>query len=470
MSIRVDPMRGSRRINSVKNYPSIAIFRTITVLLVILNGVWAEADLLVRFPIDTPAKEMATVTKQLERSLGLHVLGVNAKPIVAQEEAPAAVPAAASEALEKAKAAYKRLALDEVVTLLDGVEGRCLDQAGYDTCRSLLFDVYMIRGMALMAIDSEAEDADQAFRSAHIVEPTRVLDPKKYPPNVLRRFAKAWTDSKAVTVCRLNSAPDEARFLVDGSPTKERAVALTPGSHVIEARLVGHAPLYRLVNIANITPGSVTPDSVTPDSVTPGNITAGVTAAKPSPLDIRFELTPHSDALVWKTLVGRISDPDWQGQDPEVGQLLSRFDISAVVMLSSPRPTGELSAEIAFADRVGVQHLPSITALAPPLSQTFTDGLKRALDIPVAPPPAATPAIVTGPTDTDFMDEIFDTEDEDEDALDEDEDPSVRFGDTDDLEDTSPKFSTVMKSPWLWISLGLVAAIVGGVVVSTQVD
>lgn len=445
MSIRVDPVHGSRRINNVRYYPLIAILRTITVLLVVLYSTLATAELLVRFPEDIPAGKMTTVTKQLERSLGLPVLGVNANPVVPSDNVPAAVPASALEVLKKAKVAYKRLALNEVVALLNGVERLCLDQAIYETCRSFLFDVYMIRGMALMALDSETEEADQAFRSAHIVEPTRVLDPKKYPPNVLRRFAKAWTDTRADAKYSLSSIPEGATFVVDGHSVEGLSVALAPGRHVIEARFAGHESQYRLLDVGT---------------------------APSSRLSVHFELPVQADALVWRMLVGRISDPEWLGQDPEVGKLLSRFDISAVLLLSPSQSTGDLSAAIAFADRPGVQNLPSIELATPSLSQTFADGLKRALDIPVEPPAAAPTMIVTGPADTDvFDDNLFEANEDDDDALDEDEDPSIRFGDTDaPLEDAPPKISSVVKSPWLWISLGVVAAIVGGVVISTQVE
>ena len=385
----------------------------------------------------------------MERAAGVPSLGVLAVQEVQAQPEP--LPPSVGALLEKANAAYRRLDLEAVSSILEGAEAACLEAAPYVTCREFIFNINMVRGMALMAsAGTETAAADQAFRSAHIALPTRILDPKLYPPNTMRAFANAWTASETMprTICDIASKPPRVRVFVDGeaAPGDGAAVSLSPGRHVIEARFLGYEPQYRVVEVAS--------------------------AAAP-PIAVRFELTPESDVVAWKNLIREISNPAWQGKNGEISALLNRFQINYVLLLTPiPNGTPGFQADLVSASENSLHTLPELGPPGADVSEAFSGALMDALGIarPAAPP---VPVFVDGPLGNDDDDEgtIEGDEGEDEDDLDEDEDPSIRFSDANETEDNGERrFVTVLKSPWLWVSVGIVAAIVTGVVVSTQIE
>jgi hypothetical protein len=418
------------------------------ILFVGLSGVDATAEILVRFPAGTDISHVSGTAKALERAVGVPILGVLA--IQESEMTPMPLPPTIGVRLEKARAAYRKLELDTVPAILDGAETACLNAAPYETCREFLFEINMIKGMALLASPGkETSDADQAFRSAHIADPVRVLDPRRYPPNVIRAFANAWTGSEAIpkTDCSIVSNPKGVQLSLNGVPVRGDVLRLAPGRHVIEARFLGFEAQFQLVEIAPGTKG---------------------------PITIRFNLNPETDVVAWKSLIREISNHAWQGRDEQVAALLTRFQISYVVLLARvPEDKDGLKAMLASASDRDFRSLPALYQLGPPVPDTFVSALMDAIGIEKPAAKTDAEAVVIGPSNADGYDSesFFDDEgDHDDDALDEDEDPSVRFIGGVDEEAGERRFTRVMKSPWLWISVGIVAAIVTGVVVSTQVE
>ena len=144
--------------------------------------------------------------------------------------------------------------------------------------------------------------------------------------------------------------------------------------------------------------------------------------------------------------------------------MMARFKIDYVVKVE-PAALGAARLETSLA-RVGEDDLVVLPALGRPgevVSQGFLRELKRAMGIPVVEPKplAVSPAV---PADDDTVGDG---------PLEEEEDPSIRFREPDKEDEAAPadeksEGSKLVRSPWLWVSIGAVAAIVAGFAVTAH--
>ncbi len=396
-----------------------------------------HSDILVRFPRGFDVGRMSEIAKGIERELAVHAIGVvEAEPFV--DHGPSMVPERADARLAKAKTAYKELDLPSVLEILSNAEETCLKEASFAVCRDFLFEVNMLRGTALDAMGSKETAAD-AFRSAHRADFARVVDPRQYPPDIMSAFAKACAAEPApFSGTSLVSVPAGARFLLDGvEVTDPSKVPLHSGTHLLEAALIGFEKGRKIV------------------TVYPSNPPSG---------ELVFQLSPLSHFHAWKALVAYISQPVWRPEEPGVAALLERFRIDAVIAISreSAAPS-TLRGDLALAGKPGMRSLSSPGEIGSPLSEGFLTDIKDALGIAGAPAVVTAPAVNPPPPPA-----VVDDEDQ---AEEEEEDPSIRFNRASETvsEEETRKGIKLLKSPWFWVSVGAIAAIVTGVVVTTQV-
>ncbi len=394
--------------------------------LAVTQLVSAEADILISFPKGVDAAWVQEFTDAVEHSTNMPVVGIVAP--TAEPSPPVTPPQTASDLLATAHAKYKELHLEEVLTTLTGAEAVCLDNAGFEICRSFLFEINLLRGLTLEALN-RSEEAAQAFRSAHLADRSRVVDPRQYPPRILRAFAKACSVPDRTAELTLTSDPAGADFYVNGEIAKS-PTRVGPGRHIVEGRFVGYQRAWKSVDI-------------------------GIDRKRIAAVDLR--LTPKSEMEAWKTLVQQISSASWRPGEQGMAALLNRFKISHVVLLESPHDDGaRYEASLGEPGEADLIVLPSPGRPLEPASEAFHEGLKRVLGIP-------TPAVVAPrpPEEADIPD------DDEANELDEQEDPSLRFTDPEEVPET-PNDSNrrLIRSPWLWISVGVVAAIVTGFAVT----
>lgn len=409
------------------------------VFAITLTGVASSvrADILVRFPKGFDVGQMSEMAKGIERALAVHTIGVvESEPFV--PDAPTAVPKQSEDRLAKARTAYKELDLPSVLNNLAGAEESCLQESSFGVCRGFLFEVGLLRGTALDAM-GDKKAAARAFRSAHRADPTRMVDPRQYPPDILSAFAKACAvEPPPVVRIALVSEPDGARFRLDDDLISDpSAVALHPGTHLLEAELIGFERSRRIV------------------TVDPASPPAG---------ELQFQLTPESHFNAWKALVAHISKPVWHPEAPGVAALMERFRIDAVIRVSR-KPGGPpiLQGDIAVAGKPGTRSLSSPGEIGAPLPEGFLIDIKDALGIVEAPVVEAPVVEAPSPPSPDEEDQA--------EAEEEEEDPSIRFNGADEPrdEEETRKGIKLLKSPWFWVSVGAIVAIVTGVVVTTQV-
>lgn len=405
------------------------------------------ADILVRVPPGTSPEYTAALIEALKQSTGAGAISVSARMPKADKNL-AEPPEELKTKLEEAETAYKRLELEKALLILDGTDVECMKSASFEACRSFLFDSALLRGMSLFAL-SRADDADQEFRSAHAAYPAKVLDPKKYSPNILRAFAAACVenDTAPAAEIRLVADPKESILVVNGKEQSTSNVRLSAGRHVIEARLPGFDETFLFVE--------VTSEGKAADT-------------------IMLRPTPKSDVNAWADLAAAVSRKQWSPTEPGVDLLLSRFSIDSVLMLTLDKDGASMNARLARAGRRDTSELPPLAASENDLSPAFEEALKNELGI--APPRTSPPVVLTGPSNTPPTTYEDDNEEDDsaieDNEEDDEEESSIQYEES--LDDSSnakaERNKKILKSPWLWISVGVVAAIVTGVVVSVQVQ
>lgn len=394
----------------------------------------AAADLLVRFPAGTAEVEMAAVGSALRGALGVPVATWDA---LAVAEAPApAPPDEARAALDGASAAYKRLEFDSALQEIAAVEKSCLAAPVLDPCRPLLFDAHVLRGMIAVA-RGDRETADLAFLSAHAAQPTRVLDPRLYPPTVIRAFSRACADvqQRPAAEVEIASTPAGAVFRLDGAILDSRRPAvLAPGSHVLEAALPGFAPSRRVIDVS---------------------------AAGVGPKSIVIDLAPLPEAAARDALRGLLADPAIDLGRGDLLPLCSRFRFDRVILLERDVKEASFSAEIGAAGETARRSLPSLDIRGGALPADFETALRGALGLAAAKAAAGPPLTpARAPADDDEDDESSQIRERPENMPGQGTPPETETSDA----------KRLLRSPWLWVSVGAVLAVVAGVVIATQVD
>jgi hypothetical protein len=280
--------------------------------------------------------------------------------------------------------------------------------------------------------------AHQYFRSAHLINPAKVVDPRVYPPRTIRAYNSACAAGERIAPAPvvIKSVPTGATFKTDGNPVDPSGnISLSPGRHVVEAILTGYAHTREVIEI----------DA---DGVGPKELT--------------LTLTKLPDLTAWEHLRKEISSPPYDMTRPGLEILFERFDIDHVIILE---PKGEglsgFKALFATPGQLDLTSLPELDLLATPVPIEFVNGLRGALGLAPQeiPPEPKQPRVIVPPLDPNALEE-------DEES----EEASVRFTATDEVPKDDSDLEKIFTSPWFWVSVGIATAMVTGVVVGTQID
>ena len=400
--------------------------------------VGAAADVLLLYPPGMPTSHAEALAASLRSSIGLKVVAAAEKP--APSVASSSPPQVVIEQIASGEAAYKKLNLSEVPVLLDGIEGTCARLASVASCRDIFFEAAMLRAMALSAA-GEPDEAEREYQNAHIAYPSRIPEPKRYSPNVLRAFAAACADLDAQPGIRLRirELPAGSAIFVDGERLKNDEVKVPPGRHVLFARCAGFDDAVRVLDLRE-------------DS------------------DVPMPLAPLNDPDAWEALLSHASRLRNTAADRALLPLLQRFDIDAV-LLARYNSTGDAIQFRLMAD--GKWNSSAFVPL-PVGETTVSSELSAALRAALGPPPQdgpITPA-VSARVSAQTAPSAGEEEDDDGSVIseeDEDENPAIQYQSGNETP-TASKKKNIFKSPWFWISIAATAAIVSGVAVGVQLD
>ncbi len=403
-------------------------------IIVSVYCVSSRASTLVHFPQGTEPDQVAFVVRKIEQTTEVETRGIVAISQTTKEH-PIELPQEAIVALDRARSAYKELDLERASASAEEAEKKCLDNLPVTVCRRLLFDARMLVGMAGAALGNQDMSA-QAFRSAHAVDPSRVADPRIYPPQIVRAFSGACAAGERATPIRIRflSTPLGASFWIDGveaDPSNE--ASLSPGRHIIEASLLGYKSLHRIVEVEL---GASTPKQVA------------------------IKLAPLPEAEAWEEMKKGLSSQFPDISSLGLAALLKRFDIDRIIVFTKDvkHPNG-FDAHLILPGIPGTKPLAGINPSAEPSMPDFVNGLKDALGMtpPPEPEPAGAPPL-----------KISFNDDKEED----DESSSIRLRpeDADESEEEKDDTRKLFTSPWFWVSIGAAVALVAGVVIITQVN
>lgn len=387
------------------------------------------SDVLLVFPEGTSSADVAAATQAVERSSGLPVRGIS---LVARVEEPAerTPPREASGALEEARERFRNLELDGAGAYVKTAREACLGGGVLSRCGTLLFEAELLEGMIEMARGDQPA-AERSFRTAHSFEPERVVDPRKYPPKTVAAFNRACSREGGGFPLEVSAKPEGAAILVNGESVEGGGLhAGDVDMVVVEASMLGYRPAL-----------------------------VGVARPKEGVARASFELEPVPKDAAWQDLKEALASAGATG-DRDVTAVLKRFGIDHVVFLDRAGEGAGASyrAGLAALGQRTPAPLAEVTG-SMELGEVLGEALKRALGVGGSPegdePERLVPMILEpGPDEVD---------DDMEDSL-------ARFGDVDGSDDAGTgEAAKIFRSPWFWVGVGVVVAVVGGVVIGTQV-
>jgi len=156
-------------------------------------------------------------------------------------EARPAEPAATSlvPALEAAKSAYAVFAFRDAIAALEALQRAADAVGGADLDGRQLSEIFLYRGLAKLEVMSPDAAWDDLVNAARL-EPTRVLDPARFPPRAVATYKRAATEASALPRAELSlDVPLDAAVRVDGVPSPP-AVAVTLGQHFVSVAADGY--------------------------------------------------------------------------------------------------------------------------------------------------------------------------------------------------------------------------------------
>lgn len=151
-------------------------------------------------------------------------------------------------ALDAAKDEYARFKFGDAVAHLDQVQRLADARGGGDLDARQLSEIFLYRG--LCRLETGADDAawDDLVRAAEL-DPSRVMDPARFPPRAVAAFKRAAGEVARQAKLPLElDVPAGAAVHVDGAATTG-AVTLGAGQHFVAVAAEGFEPWSGLVTV-----------------------------------------------------------------------------------------------------------------------------------------------------------------------------------------------------------------------------
>jgi hypothetical protein len=164
---------------------------------------------------------------------------------------PVEPPVEASLNLRRAIESYEAFRYGEALTSADAGLTEATATGGLGLSDSDLSDLLIYRGLAL----TERGDAGRAwedFVRAATIDPSRRLDPVRFPPRVVETFARAVRAVAGAPPARLTiDLPAGCQVWLDGrSVTGQSSMSVSRGEHYVRARCAQRAPYGARVLVA----------------------------------------------------------------------------------------------------------------------------------------------------------------------------------------------------------------------------
>jgi hypothetical protein len=166
-----------------------------------------------------------------ERARPAFAEAMRGAPIVDATEQPAPPPSLAPE-LDTAIADYTAFHFAETVTRLDALAQKAEAQGGGDLDARRLAEIYLYRALARLELGPAEAAWEDLVRAARL-DPTRVIDPARFPPRVVAAYKRAIAEVAQLPRAELEVvAPPDAVVHIDGRAAA-RVSTVTVGQHLV---------------------------------------------------------------------------------------------------------------------------------------------------------------------------------------------------------------------------------------------
>jgi hypothetical protein len=159
--------------------------------------------------------------------------------------------------LETARTAYLEQRFDDMVTVLDALEGDSLAVLALPRNTTTLWETQFRRGLAELSRGDRAQ-AKRRFALALAIDESRSPRRELYGPDVVGAFAEAADarTSAATRAVELAVTPADALLVIDGTPVVDatRPRSMRPGLHAVLATAPGYATTAQIVEIGAAGP------------------------------------------------------------------------------------------------------------------------------------------------------------------------------------------------------------------------
>jgi hypothetical protein len=169
-------------------------------------------------------------------------------PLVDATEQPAPPPSLAPQ-LDAAIADYAAFRFADTVTKLDALARQADAQGGGDLDARRLAEVYLYRALARLELGPAEAAWEDLVRAARL-DPTRVIDPARFPPRVVAAYKRAVAEVAQLPRAELEVvAPPDANVRVDGR-SAPGVSTVTVGQHLIAVEASGYERWVAVVAVS----------------------------------------------------------------------------------------------------------------------------------------------------------------------------------------------------------------------------
>jgi hypothetical protein len=132
--------------------------------------------------------------------------------------------------------------LDELARLADAHGGGELDDRQ-------LSEIYLYRGLSRLEVGPAEAAWEDLVRAARL-DPTRVIDPARFPPRVVAAYRRAVAEAAQLAHAELEvTAPEGSEVRVDGRVLSGGATAVAVGPHLVRVIAAGYEPWAAVVTV-----------------------------------------------------------------------------------------------------------------------------------------------------------------------------------------------------------------------------
>ena len=162
---------------------------------------------------------------------------------------PARPPPSLQPALDAALADYAAFRFADALFRLDELARLADARGGGDLDQQQLTQIYLYRGLARLEVGPAEAAWDDLVRAARL-DPTRVIDPARFPPRVVTAFRRAAAEVAQLPRTEVEvGAPAGAGVRVDGRAI-DGSVTVTAGPHFVAVAAAGYEPWAAVVVVS----------------------------------------------------------------------------------------------------------------------------------------------------------------------------------------------------------------------------